>query len=837
MRTNVYDDTSLEEIRGRIRRINGHRTSSLSDIKNFQASIDVSSLKGGDSSTILISESTLLELKSKVDESETQKHFMNALKERLKETTHEKDQLLKRVNADQETIRRNNEEIEQLREEISRLNGNVSELKGILESSKQRIAELETSNDGNNIMTGMDMQSRIESMVDCTFKNKEVKTLQDELLLNDELSPDSSETSSKVTVKSNIRHVLFNDRTERFGDSRAEMDQKRRSSERHGDFGSGSPEDSGDAGQHGEGRADSPGDKRDWVRMMVRLNGFIDFKSKMVLVRQYLTDEEAQILGETVFECGSLAQGEAGSSIEKRFSNIGYSGPSENKVRMIFSPLKTEVGEIIYRLEKSEEDEDQVYQEKKSLLSKLDEQIRLLKDKIELVGTASGRTSGSSSRVMSFSDVTTEKSSMDSIPTINSSRSSKFSSRLKSNSDATFMMNRRLLYTLVRVKLWIMEEILYDEQILDESASSRDELGDCSSSRYLADHLESAYDHIINIDNETYSASNNEYLSIGIIQMLYILNKQWERSIANESKLLNQLQEMVRIYHRIKNYLLTSQSTSNVSSLRDFGGEYKTGGSDIDSLQLFNENNYVLLVEKELTSLGLGIFSGRDLSSGGGGNKRTSCNSTEQSSEALPAAEDRHNDYKGSADGLLSREQVNEILRHLENFPDPYIANRNEMFAIRELIRPLKSYGRRAPEPYIGFFAMMTQRLDSDIVQHDREIRAFQKVIKGLEDQCDRQQEELEELHEELEQLYDIIENNCDEPKSAGPTDGEHSNDGSPGKEDGDSCIAEKEKNETSQARITDPKGETDPKLASQLSEKEWISLCKQTSLGLSSEG
>ncbi|XP_665061.1 hypothetical protein [Cryptosporidium hominis TU502] len=65
MKTNVYDDASLEEIRGRIRRINGHRTSSLSDIKNFQANIDISALKGKDNSTILISESTLLELKNK----------------------------------------------------------------------------------------------------------------------------------------------------------------------------------------------------------------------------------------------------------------------------------------------------------------------------------------------------------------------------------------------------------------------------------------------------------------------------------------------------------------------------------------------------------------------------------------------------------------------------------------------------------------------------------------------------------------------------------------------------------------------------------------------------
>lgn len=856
MKTNIYDDASLEEIRGRVRRIHGHRTSSLSDIKDFQASVDVSSLKGKDNSTILISESTLLELKRKVDESETQRHFMNALKERLKETNHEKDVLLKKSHADTETLRRKNEEIELLKEEIGRLNGNIAELRELLESSKQRIVELESSNDGNNIMTGIDMQSRIDSMTDCNFKSKEVKTLQDELLLNEDLPSNGSGALGKQGTKSSIRHVLFNDKTEQFvGDLKVGTNNVGRSFDEleggaSGEFVRSSNERTqcGGGGQQSEfasaGHEDGQSlvsSRRDWMKMMVRLSGFICFKSKMVLIRQYLEDEEAELLSEVVLEniCGS-GSGKTG----KKYSSIGYSGPSENKIKMVFSPLKTELNETIYRLERGGEgeDEERVYAEKKRLLSKLDEQIASLKEKIDAASSVSGKTSGNSSRVMSFSDITTEKDSMDSIPAINSSRSSKFSGRLKSNSDAIFIVNRRLLYIFVRLKLWIMEEMLYDELFLDGSVSSRDG-SDLDSLKHAADYFENAYDFIINIDNDTtyYMNNHHEYLSVGIVQMLYILNKQWERSIANESRLLNQLQEMVRIYHRIKSYLLAPKKSSCQPSSGNPRAEHgSTLDSGAESLQLLNENNYVLQVEKELTSLGLGIFSGRDLNHM---NKRRGSrhSSSELPDSDIPPSPDCNskatNHEHGNAESLLSREQVNEILRHLEDFPDPFIANRNEILAIRELIRPLKSYGRRAPEPYIGFFAMMTQRLDNDIVQHDREIRAFQKVIKGLEDQCDRQQEELEELHEELEQLYDIIENSCEQPKDAEPG----GNDG-PGDGEKD-CL--RSANETTEPPESPPpetgpsadsQEKTERKLTSQLSEKEWISLCKQTSLGLSDE-
>ncbi|KAH8582923.1 uncharacterized protein ELE39_002268 [Cryptosporidium sp. chipmunk genotype I] len=852
MKTNIYDDTSLEEIRGRIRRIDGHRTSSLSDIKNFQTNIDVSALKIKDNSTILISENTLLELKSKVDESETQKHFMNALKERLKETTHEKELLLKKSQADKETIRKNHEEIELLKEEIARLNGNISELKDLLENSKQRIAELESCNDGNNIMTEVDMQSRIESMVDCKFRNKEVKTLQDELLFNNnEFSSNSSDASSKVTVRSNIRHVLFNDKTEKFvGDLKVGTNHLRRTVNDSEDIYGKSVQNFNDE-IHDYDCGNSVisnshkiqvGNKHDWMRMMVRLNGFIYFKSKMMLIKQYLMDEEIQLLEEVNLESNSNGNGNknvntsitnsSNSKIGKKSNNIGYSGPSENKIKMIFSPLKTEVNEIIYRLEKDgEEDEEHIYTEKKNLLSKLDEQISILKEKIEIAGSASSRTSISSSRVMSFSDITTEKDSMDSIQVINSSRSSRFSDKIKSSFDHVFMINKRLLFTLVRLKLWIVEEILYDEQVLDGSISSREYNHD--PSRYLLNYFESACEFIINLeDNRSYSLNNNEYLSIGMIQMLYILNKQWERSINNENRLLNQLQEMVRIYHRLKNYLLAFPKNGYQQNSKESEREYNAiQGSEIESLHLSNENNYVFQVEKELTSLGLGIFSGRDLNSGNNGNRNVNGNKFDSVSDNLLAlnSKDGANSYEmnGNMDGLLSREQVNEILRHLENSPDPYIANRNEILSIRELIRPLKSYGRRAPEPYIGFFAMMTQRLDNDIVQHDREIRAFQKVIKGLEDQCDRQQEELEELHEELEQLYEIIETKYDEPSEMveqGETD--------KGETEGD----KKQENGSSKVDNTDSKEKSERRLTSQISDKEWISLCKQTSLGLSDD-
>ncbi|CUV06273.1 unnamed protein product [Cryptosporidium hominis] len=859
MKTNVYDDASLEEIRGRIRRINGHRTSSLSDIKNFQANIDISALKGKDNSTILISESTLLELKNKVDESETQKHFMNALKERLKETTHEKELLIKKSQTDKEIIRKNQEEIEFLKEEISRLNGDISELKDILENSKQRIAELESCNDGNNIMTEVDMQSRIESMADCTFRNKEVKTLQDELMFNNELSSNSSD-SSKVTVKSNIRHVLFNDKTEKFvGDLKVGVNHLGRNFNDSQDIYGKSDHNFNNEDQDYECdgnvitniNKNQIDNKRNWMRIMVRLNGFIYFKSKMILIKQYLADEEIQLLEDMNLEnnnnndngnnnnnnnSNATNNNNNNSKIGKKSNNIGYSGPSENKIKMVFSPLKTEVNEIIYRLEKNgEEDEDNIYNEKKNFLLKLDEQISILKEKIEMTGSASERTSMNSSRIMSFSDITTEKNSMDSIPMINTSRSSKFSDRMKSSIDQVFMINKRLLFTLVRLKLWIVEEILYDEQILDGSQLSREY--DHDSSRYLLNYFENAYEFMVNLEDYKSNYLNNEYLSIGIIQMLYILNKQWERSINNENRLLNQLQEMVRIYHRLKKHLLTfSKSSYQQNSKEDGRIVYnEIEDTEIESLHLSNENNYVFQIEKELTSLGLGIFSGRDLNSG---------NKVENESDTVLAlnSKDRnnHNEMNGNMDGLLSREQVNEILRHLENFPDPYIANRNEILSIRELIRPLKSYGRRAPEPYIGFFAMMAQRLDNDIIQHDREIRAFQKVIKGLEDQCDRQQEELEELHEELEQLYDIIETKCDEPSRIEDREEEvdrEAENGEAEKEEAENDnISESDKkqvNDISKVNM-DPKEKSERRLTSQMSDKEWISLCKQTSLGLS---
>lgn len=870
MKTNIYDDTSLEEIRGRIRRIDGHRTSSLSDIKNFQNNIDISTLKGKDNSTILISENTLLELKNKVDESETQKHFMNALKERLKETTHEKDILLKKAQADKETIRKNNEEIEFLKEEITKLNNNILELKGILESSKQRIAELESCNDDNNIMTEVDMQSRIESMVDCTFRNKEVKTLQDELMFNNELSSNSSEASSKVTVKSNIRHVLFNDKTEKFvGDLKVGVNylaSNLNNSENKNEklikkFDSLVQDYDNESNITSNYKSQL---SNNWMRMMVRLNGFIYFKSKMILIKQYLVDEEIQLLKDVNLENNTVNNNSIGGNdddnnntnnmnnvnvkIGKRSNNIGYSGPSENKIKMIFSPLKIEVNEIIYRLEKNgENDEEHVYNEKKHLLSKLDEQILILKEKIEMVNSVSGKSSISSSRAISFSDITTEKDSMDSIPpVINSSKSSRFLDRMKSSFDNAFMINKRLLFILARLKLWMIEEILYDEQILDGSVSSRDEY-DHDPSRYLVECFENAYEYIINKeDNDSYSINNNDFLSTGTVQMLYILNKQWERSINNENKLLNQLQEMVRIYHRMKKHLLNHPKNNYQQNSRNSEIEYTLKDSELDDLHLSNENNYVFQIEKELTSLGLGIFSGRDLNGGNNVNRNINNSHIDKIPDNLYTfnSKDKANDHETSnIDGLLSREQVNNILRHLEDFPDPYIANRNEILSIRELIRPLKSYGRRAPEPYIGFFAMMTQRLDNDIVQHDREIRAFQKVIKGLEDQCDRQQEELEELHEELEQLYEIIETKCDE-LSVSEQKREENDNGNYKVE----RIVDEEKNQienqgndhssngSSQSISTYSREKNDRKLSSQISDKEWINLCKQTSLGLSKE-
>ncbi|KAK9172670.1 hypothetical protein CmeUKMEL1_15500 [Cryptosporidium meleagridis] len=839
MKTNVYDDASLEEIRGRIRRINGQRASSLSDIKDFQASIDISSLKGKDNSTILISENTLLELKNKVDESETQKHFMNALKERLKETTHEKELLFKKSQTDKEIIRKHQEEIEFLKEEIARLNGDISELKDILENSKQRIAELESCNDGNNIMTEADMQSRIESMADFTFRNKEVKTLQDELMFNNELSSNSSE-SSKVTVKSNIRHVLFNDKTEKFvGDLKVGVNHIGRNVNDSQDINGKSDPNFSNEDQDYECdnnlianiNKNQVDNKRNWMRTMIRLNGFIFFKSKMILIKQYLVYEETQLLEDMNLENSNNNDNvNNNSKIGKKSNNIGYSGPSENKIKMVFSPLKTQVNEIIYRLEKNgEEDEENIYNEKKNFLIKLDEQISILKEKIEMTGSASERTSINSSRIMSFSDITTEKNSMDSIPSINTSRSSKFSERMKSNIDQVFIINKRLLFILVRLKLWIVEEIIYDEEILDGSQLSREY--DHESSRYLLNYFENAYEFMISLEDYKSNYLNSEYLSIGIIQMLYILNKQWERSINNENRLLNQLQEMVRIYHRLKKHLLTFSKGSYQQNSKEDGRIVfnEVEDTEIESLHLSNENNYVFQIEKELTSLGLGIFSGRDLNNG---------NKAEHELDTVLTlnSKDRsnHNEINGNIDGLLSRDQVNEILKHLEDFPDPYIANRNEILSIRELIRPLKSYGRRAPEPYIGFFAMMAQRLDNDIIQHDREIRAFQKVIKGLEDQCDRQQEELEELHEELEQLYDIIETKCDEPSRK--EDQEEEDREARKEEAEDDNISESDKKQLDDFSKVNMglKEKSERRLTSQISDKDWITLCKQTSLGLS---
>ncbi|KAF7458832.1 hypothetical protein HWI79_519 [Cryptosporidium felis] len=806
MKTNNYDNSTIGEIRGRIRRINGHRTSSLSDIKNFQSNIDHSTLRLNDNSSILISENTLLELKQKVDESETQKHFMNALKERLKETTHEKDALVKKSQADKETIRMKNEEISKLKDEISRLNDNISELKEILVNSKQRILELEAYNDGNNLMTGTDMQSRTEPLSDSPFRSKgEIKTLQDELF-NETFSSNSSNLSSKDTSKSNIRHVLFNDVTENFVDNSK-------------------------VGSIQSNQNSNSNIKMEWMKLMMKLNGFIFFKSKMILMRQFLIDEESQLLTDLSLENN------------KRSSNVGYSGPNENKIKMLFSPLKSEINEILHRLDRDGDDEEHIFTEKKHLLSILDDQIGVLKDRIETVGSNSVKSSINSSRIMSFSDITTEKSSnFEEIPQdLNSSRSSKFSEKIRSGVESSFATNRKLLFIFVRLKLWLIEEILYDEQVIYGNTSIA---GSNEDSKSLANYFENAYEFIINIEeNENYAITDNSHLTTGLIQMLYVLSRQWERSITNETRLLSQLQEMVRIYHRLKSFLLTS---SKIGTQNDFAESLYTDGNlqeqDFESLHLSNENNYVLQIERELTSLGLGILSGRDLNAKmtNGGSSCNNSNSSTRRKIDRNGNEDDIDDPANKIEGLLNREQVNGILRHLEGFPDPFVANKNEILAIRELIRPLKSYGRRAPEPYIGFFALMAQRLDKDIIQHDREIRAFQKVIKGLEDQCDRQQEELEELHEELEQLYNIIEN---KHEAKGPDEGDESEkDDEKGEDNKTEHISNNEdssylENKSSKEQVLEEPG-SKPKdqKSSQISDKEWINMCKQTSLGLSDE-
>ncbi|KAH7647687.1 hypothetical protein FG379_001486 [Cryptosporidium bovis] len=873
LKANNYDDETLEEMRGRIRRIDGHRTSSLSDIRDFQRNSDLMSLRGESESTIFISESTLMELKKKVDESETQKQFMNALKERLKELNHEKEVALKKSNTDQEIIKKKNEEIKRLEEENKKLNSDLRELNEILDNYKQRLLELENCNDSVNILTGTDMQSRIEcgvrncdenfeaafsrkstggTVVDGNFAAREIRTLQEELLFNDISNTSSSQSLihehnelNKEKNKCGVRHVLFNEVTERFASE--QMEDKY--------------ENNINRIKHVMGESVHE-NKQEWFNLMMKLGGLVSFKSKILLMIQFLENEETELLGSIVINFSSQEKAEYSnnndndcnnnngndiglthnnsnnnnSSRSRRLNNVGYSGPGENKIKIILSPIKAVINEILQRMEGDMENFEGIESallEKKRILKIFHEQISYLKEKLERSSGTSGDNSNcSNSRVTSFSDLTTEREYTDGGGNL-SGRSSKFSERLKSSKHGD-SINRKLLSIISRLKLWLMEEILYDEYIIEfylykdvdyNRIAGRYDLND---DKFIME-IENSERNLINEiedkerDNSDYGFLNKyEYLSYGIVQMIYILNKQWERSNLNENKLLIKLQEMVRIYHRLKGFILTSRNNiansfggnkipSSIDS-RDLDNSYMGDSSDFESLHLSDENNYVLALEKELTSLGLGIFSGRDLSRNN--TNKMIVNDTDNNSTI-----DKTNQHvlkgdvgeKSGFDTVLRREQVNEILKRLDKYPDPLVANKNEVLSIRELIRPLKSYGRRAPEPYIGFYTLLTYRLDTDIEQHDREIRAFQKVIKGLEDQCDRQQEELEELHEELEQLYDIFEKEVDNKEGCSNNGGEH-----------DECNG------------NENKGIKDGVTVAGISDKEWISLCRKSSLGQS---
>ncbi|KAH8742071.1 hypothetical protein FG386_003398 [Cryptosporidium ryanae] len=884
MKANNYDDETLEEMRGRIRRINGHRTSSLSDIRDFQKNVDLTTLKGDNESTIFISESTLMELKKKVDESETQKQFMNALKERLKELNQEKDVALKKSNMDQEVIRKKNEEIRILEEENKRLNSDLKELSEILDNYKQRLQELENCNESINILTGTDMQSRIEcgtrngdkdfdtafsrkstggTIVDSNFAKGEIKTLQEELLLNhnSNLSSISSQSllrensvAEKEKIKTEVRHVLFNEVTERFVSEK--IDEKYK-------------DDINTLKRSMDGCMYE--NKHEWLNIMVRLSGLVDFKSKMLLMRQFLENEEEELAGNLLLDfslqereesLGNVISGhdntngsEGNSRIDnnnvnnnrssqnRRLNNAGYSGPAENKIKIILSPIKAVIGEIVQRMEgnmESFEGIESILLEKKMVLKVLQEQINYLKEKLARCSGISGGNSLNSvnSRVTSFSDLATEREYTYGSGSL-SARSSKFSEKLRSNIEHSNSIHRRLLATISRLKLWILEEILYDEYII-ESYLYKDVdynriIGryDLNNNEFVVEIEDNESDLINEIENrDKYNSdygflNKYKYLSSGIIQMIYVLNKQWERSNLSEKRLLTKLQEMVRIYHRLKSFILTSKNhiSNNMldsqDSIPNANGENLDNSpidevADFESLHFTDENNYVLSLEKELTSLGLGILSGRDLSRSST-NKTIACKAENNFSD--DKVDSQHGlkvsvVEKSGFDNVLRREQVNEILKRLDKYPDPSVANKNEVLSIRELIRPLKSYGRRAPEPYIGFYTLLTYRLDTDIEQHDREIRAFQKVIKGLEDQCDRQQEELEELHEELEQLYDIIEReDTDNKNSTGVEE--------KGDEDEDDTGRS---NDNLKGRVVEL----------EMSDKEWLSLCRKTSLGQS---
>ncbi|OII78248.1 hypothetical protein cand_034730 [Cryptosporidium andersoni] len=713
-----------------------HRASSLSDISNIISRDEIITHQLNDT-LVVISKQSLKDLKHKVDESETQKHLITALKERLKNVNNEKETLEKKSLADKEIILNNEKKISTLKEELLNANNIVIELKDLLEVYKQRISKLEENHDFE-IWTGKEaVNTRDDDL--CSNPRSEVVTLQDELMAGLFSSSQSLEIYSKDNDSISFnKHVLFNDTPEKLGDTQKSI---------------------------------SFSNNSEWL-IPIEIRRLIPFICRMQLFQQFVIHEEDQVLnnGISTYENHKSCEEKIfdNTNIEdmniiknnklKLYSNnnnTGFLGPIAAKIRLIFNPLKFCIQDILNKIRSNQEDFS-YSQSLRILLECINKQILVISSYSlppKFQGSLSARTI-SKGTLLDHNEISiTPRSAKLAL------KSDKKDIGLKIGNieykEYGYMKDIQISFLML--KLWIEEEIMCEGEISTIELSKADNIFE----------LFNTITSELNIQNLGLDRSIDSYpvLQYGTLQFFFILYKEWKRLMEREQSLLGELQQMVRIYHRIKTLITTTDHSINMEEERQ-------------SLIFAQENSYVNEIEKELTRLGLGVISGRELLT-----SKSTNNKIESSITDTDISKNLVNVNINNNDQFLRREQVNQLIERLQKFPDPYTADKDDLISIRETIRPLSSYGRRAPEPYIGFFALLTFRLDIDIQNHDREIRAFQKVIKNMEDQCDRQQEELEELHEELEQLYDTIE-----------------------------------------------------KFSSENSDRDWITLCKQVNLGLSNQ-
>ncbi|KAL7068944.1 hypothetical protein ACR3K2_04770 [Cryptosporidium serpentis] len=719
------------------KRRTGHRASSLSNIANVISRDEIVTHQLNDTS-VVISEQSLKDLKHKVDESETQKHLITALKERLKSVNYEKEILEKKSLADKEIILNNEKKISTLKEELSNANHIVIELKDLLEVYKQRISELE-ENHNFEIWTGNEaVNTRDDDL--CSNPRSEAVTLQDELMAGLSSSSQSLGIYSKDNDSISFnKHVLFNDTPEKLGDTQKSI---------------------------------SLSNNYEWL-IPIEIRRLIPFVCRMQLFQQFVIHEEDQALknGISTYENYKSCEEKIfdNTNIEydmniiknnklklySNHNNTGFLGPIAAKIRLIFNPLKFCIQDILNKIRSNQEDFS-YSQSLRILLECINKQILVilsysLAQKFQ--GSLSTRTISKGTLLDNNEISTTPKSAKLAL----TSDRKDIDLKISNTEYKEYSCIEDIQISFLRLKLWIEEEIMYEDEISTIELSKADNIF----------KLFNTMTNELNIQNLSLDRSIDSYsvLQYGTLQFFFILYKEWQRLMKREQFLLGELQQMIRIYHRIKTLMTTIDHSINMEE-------------DRQSLIFAQENSYVNEIEKELTRLGLGVISGRELLT-----SKSTNNKIESSITDTDISKNLVNININNNDQFLKREQVNQLIERLQKFPDPYTADKDDLISIREAIRPLSSYGRRAPEPYIGFFALLTFRLDIDIQNHDREIRAFQKVIKNMEDQCDRQQEELEELHEELEQLYDGIE-----------------------------------------------------KFSSENSDRDWITLCKQVNLGLSDQ-